>query len=97
MDKVDEFKLFLESVRDLNPSLVSAIDEGTDTIFEAAKKRKKRKMNNPFGKVYNHPYKWGGWFTGNYSGGVSGVSDVADIGMGGAMASIAGGDGGGGE
>lgn len=97
MDKIDEFKLFLESVRELNPSLVDAIDDGADIIFEAAKKRKKRKKKNPFGKVYHHPYNWGGWFTGNYSGGVSGVSDVTDIGMGSAMGSAVGGDGGGGE
>lgn len=95
MNQVDEFKTFLESIYDLNPSLVDGIMEGTDTIFESAKRKKKKAKRKSKSMPYYHPYQWGGWFTGNYSGGVNGVTDTSDIGMG-TMASAAG-DGGGGE
>lgn len=34
MNKLEEFKLFLESVKDANPAVVTTIDEASDAIFE---------------------------------------------------------------
>lgn len=80
MDKVEHFISFLESIEDVDPIIVNAVLESTYAIFEAKRKSKKKKSLQTVFKPYKHPFRWGGWFNGNYNG-IAGVSDVGDMGM----------------